>query len=113
MQFLFSLVWVLPFFIGGNLAAGFVTQLGHPLTLPPPLPLPTLVLHSPCLIKNKSCKANNAPAIKKESPKERNEKTARRQQQQRGGGGVGQSTRAKDTDLYRKECKAKQSKSCD
>lgn len=109
MQFLFSLVWVLPFFIGGNLAAGFVTQLGRPLTLPFPF---SPLLHSPCLIKNKSCKANNAPAIKKESPKERNEKTARRQLQQRGGGG-GQSTRAKDTDLYRKECKAKQSKSCD
>lgn len=88
MQFLFSLVWVLPFFIGGNLAAGFLTQLGRPLTLPPTL-LPTLALHSPCLIKNKSCKANNAPAIKKESPKERNEKTARRQQQQRGGGEEG------------------------
>lgn len=74
MQFLFSLVWVLPFFIGGNLAAGFVTQLVPPPTPPSPpcsaCPYSTL----PCLIKNKSCKANNAPAIKKESPKERKKK---------------------------------------
>lgn len=39
MQFLFSLVWVLPFFIGGNLAAGFVTQLGRPTRYPSPSPL--------------------------------------------------------------------------
>lgn len=110
MQFLFSLVWVLPFFYWRQFGCGLCYAAGAPPHAPPPVP--TLALHSPCLIKNKSCKANNAPAIKKESPKERNEKTARRQQQQRGGGG-GQSTRAKDTDLYRKECKAKQSKSCD
>lgn len=47
MQFLFSLVWVLPFFIGGNLAAGFVTQLGRPLTLPPSSAYPCDTLPMP------------------------------------------------------------------